>query len=106
MHRVRLSHAAGIDPESGIVPTLRSDEPVQVDVGAIIVSEVLAEGRPWWPDLHVLDVAEYISILDTPLNRHPYQYPYQRDLPLQVGCFRFFITASYLKGSGLNDVVM
>lgn len=24
MHRVRLSHAAGIDPESGIVPTLRS----------------------------------------------------------------------------------
>uniref|UniRef100_A0A915A5W9 Protein zer-1 homolog-like C-terminal domain-containing protein n=1 Tax=Parascaris univalens TaxID=6257 RepID=A0A915A5W9_PARUN len=131
MHRVRLSHAAGIDPESGIVPTLRSlrkltyvdvsdrridvttyssDEPVQVDVGAIIVSEVLAEGRPWWPDLHVLDVAgsglqsdgldaicervtnfitlhprlEYISILDTPLNRHPYQYPYQRDLPLQV----------------------
>lgn len=98
----------------------------------MIVCEVLAEGRPWWPDLRVLDVAgsglqsdgldaicervtnfitlhprlEYISILDTPLNRHPYQYPHQRDLPLQVSCFRFLIRAWQIRESRLNGVTV
>ncbi|VDK71200.1 unnamed protein product, partial [Anisakis simplex] len=87
-----------------------SDEPIQVDVGAMIVCEILAKREAWWPNLRVFDVAgsalqsdgidaisdritqfitlhprlQYISILDTPLNRHPYQYPHHRDIPLQI----------------------
>lgn len=85
-------------------------EPLEVDIGTLVVRDIVASGIPWWPSLRFLDVAGnalnfhslvtaidyitkfislhphlvYVSILDTSLNRHPYHYPYERDKPLQV----------------------
>ncbi|VDK77705.1 unnamed protein product [Litomosoides sigmodontis] len=126
MHRLRFSHAVAIN---GAVDTLQllskltfldiSDkkvdvlpnsigEPLQVDIGTLVVRDVVESGMPWWPNLRFLDIAGnslnfhihtidyitkfismhphlvYISVLDTSLNRHPYQYPYERDKLLQI----------------------
>lgn len=85
-------------------------EPFQVDIGTLVIRDVVASDIPWWPRLRFLDIAGnalnfhnllltidhitkfismhpdlvFISILDTCLNRHPYHYPYERDKPLQV----------------------
>ncbi|KAL3995581.1 hypothetical protein ACH3XW_26410 [Acanthocheilonema viteae] len=127
MHRLKFSHVA----TNGAVDTLQllnkltfldiSDkkvdvlansigEPLQTDIGTLVVRDVVALGVPWWPNLRFLDIAgnalsfdnlvltiDYItkfismhphlvciSVLDTSLNRHPYQYPYERDKPLQI----------------------
>uniref|UniRef100_A0A1I7VC12 Leucine Rich Repeat family protein n=1 Tax=Loa loa TaxID=7209 RepID=A0A1I7VC12_LOALO len=84
-------------------------EPFQIDIGTLVIRDIVEFG-PWWPNLCSLDVAGnalnfhslvltidyvtkfismhphliYISLLDTSLNRHPYQYPYERDKPLQI----------------------
>ncbi|MFH4976239.1 hypothetical protein AB6A40_002948 [Gnathostoma spinigerum] len=131
MHRVRLSYSLGIDPNSGIIPTLRSlrnltyldisdkksyvttfssDVPSQIDLANLVITEVVTESNPWWPNLRFFDIAgnalhfdgiismcsfltnfiylhprlEYISILDTPLNRHPYHYPFEREVPIKI----------------------
>ncbi|VIO95098.1 Leucine Rich Repeat family protein [Brugia malayi] len=128
MHRLRFSRAITIN---GAADTLRlltklkfldiSDkkvdvlpnsigEPLEVDIGTLVVRDIVASGIPWWPSLRFLDVAGnalnfhslvtaidyitkfislhphlvYVSILDTSLNRHPYHYPYERDKPLQI----------------------
>uniref|UniRef100_A0A2K6VEL0 Protein zer-1 homolog-like C-terminal domain-containing protein n=1 Tax=Onchocerca volvulus TaxID=6282 RepID=A0A2K6VEL0_ONCVO len=128
MHRLKFSRAVAIN---GITDTLRllkkitymdiSDkkvdvlpnsigEPFQVDIGTLVIRDVVASDIPWWPRLRFLDIAGnalnfhnllltidhitkfismhpdlvFISILDTCLNRHPYHYPYERDKPLQI----------------------
>lgn len=86
-----------------------------MDIGTLVVREIVMSGVPWWPKLRSLDIAgsslhfhtrtyaaeyitlfislhphlEYISILDTCLNRVPYQYLYERDKPLQVRFIAF-----------------
>uniref|UniRef100_A0A915Q5T2 Protein zer-1 homolog-like C-terminal domain-containing protein n=1 Tax=Setaria digitata TaxID=48799 RepID=A0A915Q5T2_9BILA len=128
MHRLRFSRAVAINSASDTLRLLQkltfldiSDkkvdilpnsvgEPLQVDIGTLIVREIVASGIPWWPHLCFLDIAGntlnfhglvftvefitkfislhphlvYISILDTSVNRHPYHYPYERDKPLQI----------------------
>ncbi|KAM3718870.1 Early embryogenesis protein [Dirofilaria immitis] len=128
MHRLRFSRAVAIN---GATDTLRllnkltyidiSDkkvdvlpnsigEPLQVDIGTLVVRDVVTSDVPWWPRLRFLDIAGnalnfhslvltidyitkfismhphliFISVLDTSINRHPYQYPYERDKPLQI----------------------
>ncbi|CAG9530277.1 unnamed protein product [Cercopithifilaria johnstoni] len=97
------------DKKSDVLPN-SIGELFQVDIGTLIVRDVVVLGMPWWPRLHFLDIAGnaldfhnlaltvdyitkfismhphlvYISVLDTSLNRHPYQYPYERDKPLQI----------------------
>uniref|UniRef100_A0A0R3S2E1 Protein zyg-11 homolog B n=1 Tax=Elaeophora elaphi TaxID=1147741 RepID=A0A0R3S2E1_9BILA len=128
MHRLRFSRAVAINGAANTLQLLNkltfldiSDkkvdvlpnsigEPLQVDIGTLIVRDVVTFGMPWWPSLCFLDIAGnalnfhslavtidyitkfismhphlvYISVLDTSLNRHPYQYPYERDKPLQI----------------------
>ncbi|VDN05590.1 unnamed protein product [Thelazia callipaeda] len=97
------------DKRIDILPNSMS-EPLQLDIGTLIIRDVVKSDSPWWPNLYFLDIAgsmlnfrdhsltienltkfismhpklAYISILDTSLSRYPYHYPYERDKPLQI----------------------